>query len=153
MQQFALDGGKPALLQLAGRVVAGRSEAGRLSYRGTLGLNPLAARGTVEAVDLPLHALEPYFADALNVELLRADTSFKGTVRDVDSPAGPQLRVSGDTSIEDLRAHSMPVASAASAAPAAPAAPLAARATAQGRTATARAKPTAGANLGLAIRN
>jgi len=149
LQQFALDGGKPALLQLAGRVVAGRSEAGRLSYRGTLGLNPLAARGTVEAVDLPLHALEPYFADALNVELLRADTSFKGTVRYVDSPAGPQLRVSGDTSIEDLRAHSMPVASAASAAPAAPAAPLAARVTAQGRTATARAKPTAGANLGL----
>ena len=108
LQHFSLDGKKPAALQVSARLGAGRTEPGRLSYRGTLGLNPVATQGSVDAVHLPVHAFEPYFGDALNIELLRADASFKGTVRYADSAAGPRIRVSGDTAIEEFRANSVP---------------------------------------------
>jgi len=148
LQHFALDGKKPAALQIAGRVAAGHTEAGRLSYRGTLGLNPLAVQGAVEVVDLPLHALEPYFAEALNVELLRADTSFKGMVRYQDGPAGPRVQVNGDSAIEDLRVHSMPLAQQADKV-AAPVAPATVKALAKGGPGPAAAKQAAGSSLGL----
>ena len=45
LKQFALDGKKPASLELGARLGAGRTEPGRLSYRGTVGLNPVERAG------------------------------------------------------------------------------------------------------------
>lgn len=107
LRNFALDAKKPAALQVAARLGAGGAEPGQLSYRGSVGLNPMSAQGTVDAVRLPVHAFEPYFGAALNIELLRADASFKGSVQYTDSAAGPRVRISGDTAIEDFRANSV----------------------------------------------
>ena len=107
VQNFALDGKKPATVQVAARLGAGQTEPGQLSYRGTLGLNPVATQGAVDVVNLPVHAFEPYFGDLLNIELLRADASFKGTVNFASNPAGPSVRVSGDSAIDAFRANSV----------------------------------------------
>lgn len=117
LQNFALDGKKPAALQVAAGIGAGQTPPGRLSYRGALGLNPVATQGAVEVVNLPVHAFEPYFGDALNIELLRADASFKGTVKFASSPAGPSVRISGDSTIDAFRANSVQGTAAAGASP------------------------------------
>jgi hypothetical protein len=121
LKNFALDGKKPASLEVGARVGAGRTEPGRLSYRGTVGLNPMRAQGAVDVVNLPVHAFEPYFGDLLNIELLRADASFKGSVQFAALEAGPQLRISGDSAVESLRANSVAGTAAAGARPGAPA--------------------------------
>ncbi len=120
MKNIAPGSAAPSPLTLEAAIRAGQTEPGRLSYRGTLALQPLAAQGQVEVVQFPLHAFEPYFGDALNIDLVRADTSFKGQLRYADGPAGPTLKVSGDTSLEDFRANSaastaVPTVSAATA--------------------------------------
>ena len=99
---------KPATLSLSGRVASGQAEPGRFSYQGTLGLAPLQAQGAVDAAEIPLHALAPYFGDALNLELLRADLAFKGAVRYTAAPGGAVVKLSGDAAVEDLRANSLP---------------------------------------------
>lgn len=110
------------------------TEPGRLTYKGTLALQPLAAVGQVDLLHLPLHALEPYFGASLNVDIVRADTSFKGQVAYTASPAGPVLKLKGDGTLEDFRANNgvgMVAMQAAAAAPAAASsAPLGAAATA-----------------------
>jgi hypothetical protein len=122
LKSFVLDGKKPASLEVGARVGAGRTEPGRLSYRGTVGLNPpMRAQGAVDLVNLPVHAFEPYFGDLLNIELLRADASFKGSVQFAALEAGPQLRLSGDSAVESLRANSVAGTAAAGARPGAPA--------------------------------
>ena len=98
----------PATLALSARVSSGQAEPGRLSYRGTGALAPLQAQGTLDAAEIPLHALAPYLGDVLNLELLRADAAFKGTLRYTAAPGGPVLRLSGDAALEDLRANSLP---------------------------------------------
>jgi hypothetical protein len=99
---------KPVTLNVSGRVASGQAEPGRFSYQGAVGLAPLQAQGVVDAAEIPLHALAPYFGDALNLELLRADGAFKGAVRYTALPAGPVLKLSGDAALEDLRANSLP---------------------------------------------
>lgn len=106
LADFAPLGAQPAPLELAARIAAGRTEPGRLEYTGTLRMAPLAVQGRVLAQRLPLHALEPYVAQALNVRVLRADGSFQGTVRYAAEDAGPALRVQGDAALDDLRVRS-----------------------------------------------
>lgn len=96
-------------LTLSARMSAGRTQPGSFSFRGAIGLAPAAVQGRVEALHVPLHAFEPYFAGALNMELLRADGSFRGAVRFQDSGQGPAIRVAGDAALEDFRANSVPV--------------------------------------------
>ena len=90
-----------------------------------------------------MHAFEPYFGDALNIDILRADTSFKGNVAFAHLTAGPRLRVSGDASVQELRTHSRPGSAAASDGPQAAAPPAA---TTRGSGATATAPPPAAAS-------
>lgn len=117
-RQLSLDGRKPMPVNLSARLSSrlggGRTEPGRLSWRGQVGLAPLAAQGAVDAQRLPLHAFEPYFGDALNVDILRADASFKGQVDYTQLAQGPRLRLSGDVGVEELRSHSRPGTAAAS---------------------------------------
>ena len=114
LQHFTLEGKKPATLQVVARVASGRTEPGKISYRGTLGLSPVMTQGALDVVHLPVHAFEPYFGDALNIELLRADASFKGAVHYAATPAGPRVRATGDVAIEEFRANSVPGTAAGS---------------------------------------
>ena len=80
--------------------------AGKLSYTGNLRLAgpaaPLRASGDLRAEDFPLHALAPYFADHLNLELNRADLSVRGKLDASLPPEGLALQLAGDVAVEDL---------------------------------------------------
>ncbi|WP_298435993.1 DUF748 domain-containing protein [Ottowia sp.] len=115
LTQLALEAGpvdldtlKPVALRLVARVNAGRAEPGRLSWRGDVGLKPVSAQGTVDVHRLPVHAFTAYFDDALNIDILRADTSFKGQVQYADTPQGPRLKLAGDAQLLDWRTNSRP---------------------------------------------
>ena len=107
LQNATADGGKLAPLSVSARVKSGRTEAGSLNYRGSVMWAPLSVQGTVGLVDIPLHALAPYFADTLNIAVLRADASFKGQVRYAATPAGTELQLQGDAALEDFRANTV----------------------------------------------
>lgn len=106
-RNFSPQGKTPSPLSVSVRVRSGQTDPGTLDFRGTAGLLPLAAQGQLTAADIPLHAFEPYFGDALNIDLLRADASFRGRVRYAQAPAGPSLKVTGDSSLDDFRANSV----------------------------------------------
>lgn len=89
------------------RLATGRFEPGKLSFNGNLGLAPIQAQGQVQAERLPAQAFEPYFADILNIELLRADASFRGRVAYRQTPAGPQAQVAGNFAIEEMKANTL----------------------------------------------
>lgn len=92
----------------------GPSEAGRLSYKGALrlptpvpGRDGLLVKGHLQADHLPVHALVPYFGERLNLDLLRADTSYRGAV-ELGLPAdGLALSLAGDVALEDFRANTL----------------------------------------------
>jgi hypothetical protein len=111
LKNFSTVGSKPFLANVSTQIRTGKAEAGHIAWRGSAGLNPLAAQGRVEAARVPLHAFEPYMADAANIELLRAEVSFKGQVSYAQKPAGPVLKLSGDTTIEDFQANTLAAAS------------------------------------------
>jgi uncharacterized protein involved in outer membrane biogenesis len=111
----ALAGTKPAPLTLSARLKSGRAEPGKLSYQGTVMWEPLAVQGSVVGVDLPVHGVAPYFADHLNIAILRADASYKGQVHYTASASGPQLQLQGDAALEDFRANSVAGSAAAGA--------------------------------------
>jgi len=100
-------GRRPVLLRGDLQLQAGTDQPGRLSWQGQGGLNPPLLQANMAAVRLPIHALEPYFAHMLNVALVRADGSFKGGVRYTTAAAGPELQISGDTAVEDLRVRTL----------------------------------------------
>ncbi len=102
-----LDGTKPAPLTLSARLKSGRAEPGKLGYRGTVMWAPLALQGSVEATDMPVHGVTPYFADQLNIAILRADASYKGQVRYTAGADGAQVQLQGDASLEDFRANTV----------------------------------------------
>ncbi len=119
-RNVASDSPRAAPVNLSARIAIPRGESGRVDFRGTVAPQPLVAQGRLEAVAVPTHAFATYLQQFLNIELLRADASFRGQVRFAQMPAGPAVNVSGDTSLEDFRANTAPMRSAG--APAAPAA-------------------------------
>jgi hypothetical protein len=98
---------KPMPLTASLRLASGRFEPGKLSFAGNLGLEPVQAQGQLTLDRMPVQAFEPYFADSVNIELLRADASFKGRVAYRQMPAGPQATVNGNLAIEELRANTL----------------------------------------------
>ena len=108
----------PVSLQLRMGFAPGEATAqadpGRLALSGSLrlpGAGPqdagLALRGQVTAERLPVHALEPYFGDRLNLDLLRADTSYRGALQLGLPPQGLSLGLAGDAALEDFRANTL----------------------------------------------
>ena len=109
---------KDMALSVKARVGAGPASQvapGQLSLVGALRLPApgapggaglrLDARAQVER--LPAHALEPYFADRLNLELLRADASYRGRVQ-LGLPGGAlALTLDGDAALDDLSANTL----------------------------------------------
>ncbi|MEO8388352.1 DUF748 domain-containing protein, partial [Polaromonas sp.] len=98
---------KPMPLTASLRLATGRFEPGKVDFNGSLGLSPVQAQGRLVVDRLPVQAFEPYLADILNIELLRADASFKGRVSYRQTPAGPQAQVAGDVSLEEFRANTL----------------------------------------------
>jgi hypothetical protein len=98
---------KPMPLTASLRLATGRFEPGKVDFNGSLGLAPIQAQGRLVVDRLPLQAFEPYFAEALNIELLRADASFKGRVAYRQLPAGTQAQVTGDVALEEFRANTL----------------------------------------------
>ena len=92
-----------------------QGDPGRLDVQATLRLpapgNPrdpgLQLKGQVQAERLPVHALEPYFGDQLNLELLRADASYRGSLTFALPPQGLALALAGDVAVEDFRANTL----------------------------------------------
>lgn len=64
---------------------------------------PLSSQGQLELDDLPLHRLEPYFAAALNLELLRAELGLRAQLSLALPPQGLQLALHGDAEVKQLR--------------------------------------------------
>lgn len=89
------------------RLASGRFEPGKLAFNGSIGLTPVQAQGRLVLERLPLQAFEPYLADALNIELLRADTSFKGRVAYRQTAGGPVAQLHGDLALEEFRANTL----------------------------------------------
>ena len=86
---------------------AGQTRPGSLDFKGDVGLGPLAVRGQLTAERLPAQAFKPYLAGAVNIDLLRADTSFKGQVAYRQSAAGAQAEVAGDAALEAFSANTL----------------------------------------------
>ncbi|AYQ30113.1 MULTISPECIES: DUF748 domain-containing protein [unclassified Polaromonas] len=98
---------RPMPLTASLRLATGRFEPGKVDFNGNLGLAPIQAQGRLVVDRLPLQAFEPYFAETLNIELLRADASFKGRVAYRQLPAGTQAQVTGDVALEEFRANKL----------------------------------------------
>jgi pyruvate/2-oxoglutarate dehydrogenase complex dihydrolipoamide acyltransferase (E2) component len=151
LQQLTLEGTKPAPLTLSAKVRSGRADPGKLRFDGKLMWAPLLLEGQLDAAQFPAHALAPYGLAGLQLELLRADTSFKGQLRYASLAAGADIQVRGDASIEELKLNSLlPRAvaepSANLAAPASAAASPASPANASTAAATATSTSAAGRN-------
>ena len=93
-------------LQLASTVAAGQTTAGTLRFKGTLAPDPLVLDGRLDATRLPVQRLEPYFGDAFNVQLVRADLGFAGSMRLALLPAGMDLKLQGNIDIDNGRIDS-----------------------------------------------
>ena len=90
--------------------------AGTLEWRGQLGLQPLVATGNLRMRRFPVQAFEPYFGDALNVSLLRAEAGYQGEVAVREDtavsgkPKGMRITLGGDVLLADLLVHTKPTA-------------------------------------------
>jgi hypothetical protein len=93
--------------ELTTLLVSKRGEPGKLAWRGTFNLEPIYARGQVIAQRLPLQIFEPYFSQYLNIDVLRADTSFNGQVDFALQRGGMHLNLAGDARIDELRTNSI----------------------------------------------
>ena len=107
VKNLTLDGRKPMPLSLSAKVRSARTDPGTLAFDGTLMWDPLVAQGTLSAKQFPAQALAPYGMGGLRLDLLRADTSFKGQLRYASLPAGPALQVRGDAAVEELQLNSL----------------------------------------------
>jgi len=107
VKSATLEGKKPVPVTLSARVKSGQAEAGSVRYQGTLAWAPVQAHGAVELLELPVHALAPYVASQVNLEILRADASFKGQLRFASTAAGPEVALQGDAQLEDFRANTV----------------------------------------------
>ena len=98
---------KPMPLSASLQLASGRLPPGKMDFKGSLGLAPLQAQGQLVLQRLPLQAFEPYFGDQLNIDLLRADASFRGHVAWRPTPAGPQAQLAGDVALEEFQANTL----------------------------------------------
>ena len=92
-------------------VSARRAEAGRLSVKSVVRLPSAQAgwrwSGQVQAERLPLQAVEPYVSERLNLDLQRADASFRGRVEAFQHKRGVAVSVAGDAVLDDVRASTL----------------------------------------------
>ncbi|MEO8523666.1 MAG: DUF748 domain-containing protein [Caldimonas sp.] len=88
----------------------GAGVVGSVDVRGELNAFvsgvPTNAKAALLLKDLPLHLLDPYLDDLFNLDVQKAQTSFKGDLSWSSSAAGTSLAVRGDATVDDFRATS-----------------------------------------------
>ena len=118
-QGWALDGIGTIPFQVRTRVAVPAGRSGRAVGAGVVGTVdargelkgsvagvPQSAKATLLLKDLPLHLLDPYSDAMVELDVQKAQTSFKGTVAWAREAAGASLALRGDVSIDDFRAAS-----------------------------------------------
>jgi uncharacterized protein involved in outer membrane biogenesis len=105
-RKLSAAGQEPAGVSVSANVQSGQVEPGRLQFNGSVAWAPVELQGKLRLQDLPAHAFAPYVADKLNVEVVRADANFDGSVHYRDTAQGPQVSVDADVALEDLRVNS-----------------------------------------------
>ena len=116
---LALDSSAKAPFHLRARLVVpagpsgsavGSGFAGSIDARGEIGPTDSGVPGSVQAAlqlkDLPLHLLDPYLDELLDIDVQKAQTSFKGSLDYAALPAGPRVALRGDATVDDFRANS-----------------------------------------------
>lgn len=94
-----------------------RGRAGRIEYQGKVTppdlsgrarpAAPLATTGRLTLDHLPLHALTPYVAERLNLDLLRAEGSYRGSLQMALPATGLNLKLNGQAALEDVDASTL----------------------------------------------
>lgn len=96
----------PASLQFSARIGGPQrdrsSRAGTIDYTGRVGIEPLLTSGRLRVARLPVQVFAPYFADQIQLRLLRADTDYIGNVSVRQLPSGLGLQAAGDLRIGDV---------------------------------------------------
>ena len=75
---------------------------GTLDYKGRMGLQPLLAQGTLRVERFPVQLFAPYFADPVQLALLRAEAGYTGSVAVRQSAAGLDVDAAGDVLLGDV---------------------------------------------------
>ncbi len=94
-----------ARVQLSARIGApgaGREPTGAVDWKGQLGVQPMLASGALRIERFPVHLFEPYFADKLQLSLLRAEAGYTGNLALRALPAGLDVVASGDVLLGDV---------------------------------------------------
>ncbi|MEO5843494.1 MAG: DUF748 domain-containing protein [Caldimonas sp.] len=126
LRGLALDGAAKAPFHVAARVTVPAEPSGKAVGSGVVGSVdargelagfvagvPASAQAAVLVKDAPLHLLDPYLDDLFDIDVQKAQTSFKGDVRWERAGAGSTLAVRGDATIDDFRATSATSATSA----------------------------------------
>jgi hypothetical protein len=119
LRAFAVDSTAAAPFHVSARVsvpagptgkAVGSGVVGSIDARGELaGFDagvPPSGRAALLVKDLPLHLLDPYLDDVLDIDVQKAQTSFKGDVRWARAAGGTSFGVRGDATVDDFRATS-----------------------------------------------
>ena len=108
-------GGATAAASTGGKANDAR-RASNLEWTGQIGMQPLLASGKLRVSRFPVQTFEPYFGDALNVSLLRAEAGYQGDVllREESTAYGKakgmRISLGGDVLLADLLVHTKPTA-------------------------------------------
>ena len=96
----------PAGIAMPTQVLAKNAASiGRIEWNGQLATTPLRARGTLRVERVPVHLFEPYFGSGLNLDLLRAEASWRGDVAVAQRSGGIEASARGDAALGDVRVH------------------------------------------------
>ena len=92
--------------QPAGKAAAKtKDRLGQIEWTGQLATAPLQARGALRIDRAPVHLFEPYFGGGLNIDLLRAEASWRGDVALAQRAGGLEVSARGDAQLGDVRVH------------------------------------------------
>jgi len=87
-----------------GQAVAAATEMGSLDWRGSLGLQPLAAKGSLRLDRLPVQGLDGYLERELRLSLQHGDLGYRGEFAVSLAPGrGLQASADGDVLVGDLK--------------------------------------------------
>ena len=118
---WGLEASRPVPFRVTGKLsapaakaakAAGNELVGSIDVRGELkGLRggvPESVRASLLLKDLPLHLVDPYLHALADIDVVKAQTSFKGDVtwEQRRSESEPRLHLHGDASVDDLVATS-----------------------------------------------
>jgi Domain of Unknown Function (DUF748) len=120
LRGWALDASSPAPFHVAARVTVPAGPSGKAIGSGVVGSidargelagfaagQPVGGKAALLLKDLPLHLLDPYLDDVFNIDVQKAQTSFKGDVRwERRDNVFTRLSLRGDATVDDFRATS-----------------------------------------------